>query len=110
MAKGGSGDILTGIVAAALAQFPDHAAQAVEAAVYLHGLAADFAANRRDEHTILATDTVAHLSDAFRYRTTDSDGFTWIAGLRKPRWQRHLPSGPKRNREAPPDEPDIMVE
>ncbi len=92
MAKGGSGDILTGIVAAAIAQFPNDVAQAVEAAVYLHGLAADFAATRRDEHTILATDTVAHLSDAFRYRTRDSNGFTWICGVRKPRWQSRLPS------------------
>ena len=43
MAKGGSGDILTGIVAAMLGQYGDDVAGAVEAAVYLHGLAADFA-------------------------------------------------------------------
>ena len=61
MAKGGSGDILTGIVAAMLAQFPDDVARAVEAAVYLHGLAGDFAAHAMDEHTVLATDTVTHL-------------------------------------------------
>ncbi|MEO6804607.1 MAG: NAD(P)H-hydrate dehydratase [Edaphobacter sp.] len=83
MAKGGSGDILTGIVAAMLAQFPDDVARAVEAAVYLHGLAGDFAARAMDEHTVLATDTVTHLSDAFRYRATDEDGLTWICGLRK---------------------------
>lgn len=81
MAKGGSGDILTGIVAAMLAQYPDRIAEAVEAAVYLHGLAADFAARAQDEHTVLATDTVAHLSDAFRYRVKDSDGLTWLSGL-----------------------------
>jgi NAD(P)H-hydrate epimerase len=81
MAKGGSGDILTGIVAAMLAQFPDDVARAVEAAVYLHGLAGDFAAHAMDEHTVLATDTVAHLSDAFRYRVKDADGLTWICGL-----------------------------
>lgn len=83
MAKGGSGDILTGIVAAMLAQFPDQVAEAVEAAVYLHGLAGDFAAHAMDEHTVLATDTVKHLSDAFRYRTRDADGLTWITGLNK---------------------------
>jgi NAD(P)H-hydrate epimerase len=82
MAKGGSGDILTGIVAAMLAQFPDDAARAVEAAVYLHGLAGDFAAVAMDEHTVLATDTVTHLSDAFRYRVRDADGLSWICGLR----------------------------
>jgi hydroxyethylthiazole kinase-like uncharacterized protein yjeF len=81
MAKGGSGDILTGIVAAMLAQFPDDVARAVEAAVYLHGLAGDFAAHAMDEHTVLATDTVTHLSDAFRYRVKDADGLTWICGL-----------------------------
>jgi ADP-dependent NAD(P)H-hydrate dehydratase / NAD(P)H-hydrate epimerase len=82
MAKGGSGDILTGIVAAMLAQFPNDVARAVETAVYLHGLAADFAAHAMDEHTVLATDTVTHLSDAFRYRVTDADGLSWICGLR----------------------------
>jgi NAD(P)H-hydrate epimerase len=81
MAKGGSGDVLTGIVAAMLAQFPDDVASAVEAAVYLHGLAADFAAHAMDEHAVLATDTVTHLSDAFRYRAKDADGLTWICGL-----------------------------
>jgi ADP-dependent NAD(P)H-hydrate dehydratase / NAD(P)H-hydrate epimerase len=88
MAKGGSGDILTGVVAAMLAQFAgsgnaDDVARAVEAAVYLHGLAGDFAANAMDEHTVLATDTVAHLSDAFRYRAKDADGLTWICGLNR---------------------------
>jgi NAD(P)H-hydrate epimerase len=82
MAKGGSGDILTGIVAAMLAQFPDDVARAVEAAVYLHGLAADFAARAMDEHTVLATDTVMHLSDAFRYRVKDA-GMTWVCGVRE---------------------------
>ena len=89
MAKGGSGDILTGVVAAMIAQFPERVAEAVEAAVYLHGLAADFAVfgtrmdAGRDEHTVLATDTVAHLTDAFRHRTMDDDGFEWICGMRR---------------------------
>lgn len=83
MAKGGSGDILTGIVAAMVAQFPEDWERAVEAAVYLHGLAADFAAVEKDEHTILATDTVAHLSEAFRYRVEDEDGLVWVCGVRQ---------------------------
>lgn len=81
MAKGGSGDILTGIVAAMLAQYPEQVAEAVEAAVFLHGLAADFATLAQDEHTVLATDTVAHLWEAFRARVEDEDEFTWLAGL-----------------------------
>jgi NAD(P)H-hydrate epimerase len=81
MAKGGSGDILTGIVAAMLAQYPEHVAEAVEAAVFLHGLAADFATLAQDEHTVLATDTVEHLWQAFRARVEDEDESTWIIGL-----------------------------
>ena len=81
MAKGGSGDILTGIVAGMVAQYPEHVADAVEAAVFLHGLAGDFATLAQDEHTVLATDTVGHLWQAFRARVQDEDGVTWIAGL-----------------------------
>ncbi len=91
MAKGGSGDILTGIVAAMLAQYggdpkggelkPEDVAQAVEAAVFLHGLAGDFACLAQDEHTVLATDTVDRFWQAFRARVQDEDGLTWIAGL-----------------------------
>jgi hydroxyethylthiazole kinase-like uncharacterized protein yjeF len=87
MAKGGSGDILTGIVSAMLAQYLDpknsneaDVASAVEAAVFLHGLAGDFACLAQDEHTVLATDTVEHLWEAFRARVRDVDGFTWISG------------------------------
>ena len=87
MAKGGSGDILTGIVSAMLAQYLDpknpkdeDVAAAVEAAVFLHGLAGDFACLAQDEHTVLATDTVGRLWEAFRARVADSDGFIWIAG------------------------------
>ena len=82
MAKGGSGDILTGVVAACVGQHPENVRDAVNAAVYLHGLAADFAAHRMDQHTVLATDTVAHLSDAFQYRTRDINSAEWICGVR----------------------------
>ena len=81
MAKGGSGDILTGIVAAMIAQYPDQIAEAVNAAVYLHGLAADIAVRGQDDHTLLATDTVSHLWKAFRFRPQDPAGYTWLQGL-----------------------------
>jgi hydroxyethylthiazole kinase-like uncharacterized protein yjeF len=80
MAKGGSGDILTGIVSAMLAQYGHDVASAVETAVFLHGLAGDFACLAQDEHTVLATDTVGHLWEAFRARVVDADGLTWVAG------------------------------
>jgi NAD(P)H-hydrate epimerase len=81
MAKGGSGDVLTGMIAALLGQYAaESAAQAVEAAVFLHGLAGDFACQAQEEHTVLATDTVSHLWQAFRARLVDADGFTWLSG------------------------------
>lgn len=81
LAKGGSGDILTGIVAAMLAQHPERAGDAVNAAVYLHGLAADFAVREQDEHTLLATDVVAHLWRGFRFCAEDAGGYVWLQGL-----------------------------
>ncbi|HVG26516.1 MAG TPA: NAD(P)H-hydrate dehydratase [Acidobacteriaceae bacterium] len=81
MSKGGSGDVLTGIVAGMLAQYSESVTEAVEAAVFLHGLAGDFATAEQNEHTVLATDTVRHLWRAFREPVQDRDGFTWIAGL-----------------------------
>lgn len=80
LSKGGSGDMLTGIVAALLAQFPEDVARAVEAAVYLHGLAADLAVEVIDERSLLVSDVVASLGKAFRYRNTDFDGARWICG------------------------------
>jgi NAD(P)H-hydrate epimerase len=81
LAKGGSGDMLTGIVAALVAQYPKDLGQAVEAAVYLHGLAADFAVREQDEHTLLVTDVIASLWKAFRYRSQDKAGYVWLQGL-----------------------------
>ena len=46
----------------------------MEAAVYLHGLAADFAVIEHDEHTLLATEVCAYLDQAFRFRPTPGDG------------------------------------
>jgi NAD(P)H-hydrate epimerase len=80
MAKGGSGDLLTGLVAGLLAQYPKQAAEAVEAAVCLHGLAADLAVGEGDEHTLLATDSLRHLSRAFRFCFSGRNGYVWLQG------------------------------
>jgi len=66
MATGGTGDILTGIVAGLIAQNPDRIADAVMAAVHLHGLAGDIARESMGEHSLVATDLLAALPDAFR--------------------------------------------
>jgi len=85
MAKGGSGDLLTGLVAGLLAQHPGDAGRAVEAAVYLHGLAADLAVRSpegsQDEHTLLATDSLQQLSRAFRLDARGGNGYVWLQGL-----------------------------
>ena len=66
MATGGTGDILTGIVAGMLAQHTKSAFLAVLAAVYLHGLAGDVAAEAIGEHSVVATDLIRALPEAFR--------------------------------------------
>jgi NAD(P)H-hydrate epimerase len=64
LAKAGSGDILTGLIAGLVAQFPDDWHTAVRAAVYLHGLAGESAARQRGEKAVLATDLLDHLYTA----------------------------------------------
>jgi hydroxyethylthiazole kinase-like uncharacterized protein yjeF len=81
MAKGGSGDLLTGMIAGLLAQCGNDQERAVEAAVFLHGLAADFAVHAFDERTLLATDSLPHLSQAFRFRSRAANGYVWLQGL-----------------------------
>ena len=66
MATGGTGDILTGIVAGMLAQNPKRGFLAVLAAVYLHGLAGDIADQAMGEQSLVATDLITALPEAFR--------------------------------------------
>ena len=66
MATGGTGDILTGMVAGLIAQYPDRIADAVIAAVHLHGLAGDVARESLGEHSLVATDLLSALPEAFR--------------------------------------------
>jgi len=65
MATGGTGDILTGMVAAMIAQHPEDSLLAVLAAVHLHGLAGDVMREMVGEHSLVATDLVRGLPDAF---------------------------------------------
>lgn len=86
LAKGGSGDLLTGLIAGMVAQFQDDRERAVEAAVYLHGLAADLAVEAGDEHTLLATDCLAFLPQAFKIGVSHvhnygKSGYVWLQGV-----------------------------
>jgi len=66
MATAGSGDALTGIIVALLAQGypPLHAAQL---GVYVHGLAADLLLVEQSEEGIIASDIIAKIGAAFRH-------------------------------------------
>jgi NAD(P)H-hydrate epimerase len=65
MASGGSGDVLTGMIAGFLAQFPQAPVeQAVAAAVFLHGRAGELAARETGEQAALATDLLRHIGAA----------------------------------------------
>lgn len=63
LAKGGSGDILTGLIGGLLAQnySPKEAALI---GVYLHGLAADITKEKSSETAMLPSDVIEHYADA----------------------------------------------
>jgi len=64
MATGGSGDVLTGVIAALIAQDMS-LFDAACLGVYAHGLAGDLAAETRGIMSLIATDLLEHLSGAF---------------------------------------------
>jgi NAD(P)H-hydrate epimerase len=66
MATGGTGDILTGMIAGLMSQHPDRMFEAVLTAVYLHGVAGDVACETTGEHSLTATDLLRALPQAFR--------------------------------------------
>jgi NAD(P)H-hydrate epimerase len=66
MSTGGTGDILTGMVSGMLAQHPKDAVLAVCAAVHLHGFAGDVMRESVGEHSMVATDLLKGLPEAFR--------------------------------------------
>lgn len=65
MATGGSGDVLTGMIAALLGQGVD-ALAAAQLGTYVHGLAGDLAAEDAGELSLAASDLLAELPKAFQ--------------------------------------------
>jgi NAD(P)H-hydrate epimerase len=68
MATGGSGDVLTGLLAGLIAQREAYGLEvrdAVLLAVYLHGLAGDLAVRKQGENALAAGDLVDFLGAAF---------------------------------------------
>lgn len=64
LATGGTGDVLTGMIAGLLAQFPNDLENAVLAGVYLHGLAGQLGAAAIGEKPLIATDLFDYLPEA----------------------------------------------
>jgi NAD(P)H-hydrate epimerase len=73
MATGGTGDVLTGMIAGLWAQFPDDADRALAGAVYLHGLAGEIAARHLTEQSVIATDLLTYLPEGIRAIANLSD-------------------------------------
>jgi len=68
MATGGTGDVLTGMLAAWLAQLLD-AEAACRLAVFLHGAAGDLAEVNQGQVSMIATDLLDHLGGALKVLT-----------------------------------------
>lgn len=64
MGTAGSGDILTGLIAGLLAQYPTSLDIALGAAVWLHGRAGELGAAALGEHCLIATDLLRFLPEA----------------------------------------------
>lgn len=64
MATAGSGDVLTGILSGILGQ-GIAAEETLKAGVYIHGLAGDIAVKKTGEISLIASDIVNHLPEAF---------------------------------------------
>lgn len=65
MATAGSGDVLTGMILSMLAQGYTPADSAI-AAVYLHGLAGDIAAEKNAYESLIASDIIHNIGKSFR--------------------------------------------
>jgi NAD(P)H-hydrate epimerase len=65
MSTGGSGDVLTGVIAALVCQGLEPF-EAAQLGVYVHGLAGDLAAEQMGQISMTAADLVRHLASAFQ--------------------------------------------
>jgi hydroxyethylthiazole kinase-like uncharacterized protein yjeF len=73
LATGGTGDVLTGMIAGMLGQYPREPELAVAAAVYLHGRSGQLGAEKIGERPFLATDIFTYLPEAMRECANVSD-------------------------------------
>ena len=94
MATGGSGDVLTGVIAALMGQGLD-GFDATRLGAYVHGLAGDMAAGRLGQISMTATDIADSLAPAFQELTRTDFRFQ----------EREEPEAPEGNETPAPDAP-----
>jgi NAD(P)H-hydrate epimerase len=68
MAGAGTGDVLTGMISGLLGQIKNPL-NACIAGVYIHGLAGDIASNEKGQHSMIASDIIEKIPDAFSFIT-----------------------------------------
>jgi ADP-dependent NAD(P)H-hydrate dehydratase / NAD(P)H-hydrate epimerase len=72
LGSGGTGDVLTGMIAGLIAQgLP--ALDAAQVGVYLHGLAADLAAEDKTEYSLMAGDLLEYIPEAIKALTRERE-------------------------------------
>jgi len=74
MATGGTGDVLTGLIAGMLAQYAGRSVtEVVAGAVYLHGWAGDLAAQDLGQTSMIAGDLLDKIPAAFKGLTESQE-------------------------------------
>ena len=78
MATAGAGDVLTGIITGLLAQGFSPKLACI-GGVYLHGLAGDIAASKSSQQSLIASDIIDNLGEAFRkLASRETTIFAWL--------------------------------
>ncbi|MFN3478866.1 MAG: NAD(P)H-hydrate dehydratase, partial [Thermodesulfovibrionales bacterium] len=73
MSSAGAGDVLTGMIGAFIGQGLESLKASV-LGVYLHGLAGDIAADSKGEHSLIASDLIESIPEAFKRLTCIAGG------------------------------------
>ncbi|MFN3396856.1 MAG: NAD(P)H-hydrate dehydratase, partial [Thermodesulfovibrionales bacterium] len=73
MATAGAGDVLTGMIGALIGQGFEPLKVAI-VGVYLHGLSGDIAAESKGEHSLIASDIIEAIPEAFKRLTCAASG------------------------------------
>ena len=86
LAKGGSGDVLSGMILSLLAQ-GYNSSDAAQIAVYLHGLAADIAVKSHSLESLLASDVIEAIGPAFNNTRLKIKRKSRLLTMQKYKWR-----------------------